>query len=82
MANDTLHEVRRMIEHAIEAGYPYLDDDRCALLLEAADDGDLSAIHDLLVEGMIELRGFDFTRKLLQDVDIQHQTELAVRKLH
>jgi hypothetical protein len=82
MANDTLHEVRRMVQRAIEAGHPYLDEDRCALLLEATDDGDLSAIHDLLVEGMIELRGVDFTRRLLQDVDGRHETDMALHRLH
>jgi hypothetical protein len=69
MANSDVPEVSRMVRQAVEAGRPYLDEDRCDLLLEAADRGDLAAIHDLLVEGMILLRGLGFTRRLLQEVD-------------
>lgn len=74
MANENLDEVRRMIRQAVEAGRSYLDEDRCTGLMEAADRGDLSTVHDLLVEGMIELRGIGFTRRLLQEVDAKYGT--------
>lgn len=73
MANENLDEVRRMIRQAVEAGRPYLDEDRCIGLMEAADRGDLSTVHDLLVEGMIELKGVSFTRWLLQEVDTKYE---------
>jgi hypothetical protein len=38
------------------------------------DAYDLSTVHDLLVEGMIELRGIGFTRLLLQEVDAKYET--------
>ena len=82
MANDALHEVRYMVQRAIEGGLPYLDEDRCALLIEAADEGDLFLVHDILVEGMIELRGIDFTRKLLQEVDSRQKPETALHRLN
>jgi hypothetical protein len=69
MDNGNLDEVCRMIRQAVEAGRPYLDEDRCKGLVEAADRGDLTTVHDLLVEGMIELRGLGYTRRLLQEVD-------------
>ena len=71
-----------MVQRAIEGGLPYLDGDRCALLIKAADEGDLLLIHDLLVEGMIELRGVDFTRKLLQEVDSRQEPETALQRLN
>ena len=74
MAHANLNEVRRMIRQAVEAGRPYLDEERCTGLMEAADRGDLSTVHDLLVEGMIELRGIGFTRRLLQEVDAKCET--------
>jgi hypothetical protein len=74
MVNENLNEVRRMIRQAVEAGRPYLDEERCSGLMEAADRGDLSTVHDLLVEGMIELRGISFTRRLLQEVDAKYET--------
>jgi len=74
MANENLDEVRRMIRQAVEAGRPYLDAERCTGLMEAADRGDLSTVHDLLVEGMIELRGIGFTRRILQEVDTKYET--------
>lgn len=78
MANENLDEVRRMIRQAVEAGRPYLDEERCTGLMEAADRGDLSTVHDLLVEGMIELRGIGYTRQLLQEVDAKHETGGAI----
>jgi hypothetical protein len=74
MANENLNEVRRIIRQAVEAGRPYLDEERCSGLVKAADRGDLSTVHDLLVEGMIELRGIGYTRRLLQEVDSKYQT--------
>ena len=74
MANENLDEVRRMIRKAVEAGRPYLNEDRCTGLMEAANRGDLPTVHDLLVEGMIELRGIGFTRRLLQEVDTKYET--------
>ena len=82
MANDTLRQVRCMVQRAVEAGHPYLDEHRRALLIEAADEGDLSMIHDLLVEGMIKLKGIEFTRRLLQEVDSKHDSDLALHRLH
>jgi hypothetical protein len=64
-----------MIQRAVEAGRPYLDEERCTGLMEAADRGDLATVHDLLVEGMIELRGVGFTRRLLQEVDTKYKTD-------
>ena len=69
MPDSNVLEVSCMVRQAVEAGRPYLDEERCVLLVEAADRGDLLAVHNLLVEGMIELRGIGFTRKLLQEVD-------------
>ena len=74
MANENLNEVRHMIRQTVEAGRPYLDEVRCTGLMEAADRGDLSTVHDLLVEGMIELRGIGYTRRLLQEVESKYRT--------
>jgi hypothetical protein len=82
MANENLDDVRRMIRQAVEAGRPYLDEERCTGLMKAADRGDLSTVHDLLVEGMIELRGVGFTRQLLQEVDARYETGGASGFLH
>jgi hypothetical protein len=82
MVNDMMQDVRHIVRQTVEAGLPYLDADRCTLLIEAADRGDLSTVHDLLVEGMIELRGADFTRRLLEDADNRHGREPEPGFLH
>lgn len=74
MISDSHDEVRHMIRQAVEAGRPYLDESRCTGLIEAADRGDLATVHDLLVEGMIQLKGIGFTRRLLQEVDKEYET--------
>ena len=82
MDNDALLEIRRMVRKAVEGAHPHLDEDRCALLVEAADQGDLKSVHDLLVEGMIKLRGAEFTRRLLDEVDSRCNLDSPGRRLH
>ena len=64
-----IDDIRQMVRTTVEAGREYMDSRTCTALLEAANRGDLPAVHDLLVANMIALRGASFTCSLLQDID-------------
>ena len=61
VAVEEIDDIRREVRNAVAGGRSYMDSRICAALLEAANRGDLPAIHDLLVANMIELRGLSFT---------------------
>jgi hypothetical protein len=64
-----IDDICRMVRKTVAAGREYMDSRTCTALLEAANRGDLPAVHDLLVANMIKLRGASFTCSLLQDID-------------
>lgn len=78
---DDFESIRRMVKDCLESGRHHLDPNRSDALMEALDRCDLPAVHDLLVGGMIELKGVSYTMGVLQEIDEQVEHETPVRRV-
>ena len=62
-------DIRSMVNEYVKGACNRLEEAELAALLEAADSGDLPAIHDLLVKHMLAHRGISYVASVLREVD-------------
>ena len=78
---DDFESIRRMVDDCLDNGRHHLDSHRTDALRDALDRCDLPAIHDLLVGGMIELKGISYTMGVLRDIDEEFVDSPPVRRI-
>ena len=78
---DDFESIRRMVKDCLDNGRHHLDSHRIDALRDALDRCDLPAIHDLLVGGMIELKGISYTMGVLRNIDEEFEDSPPVRRI-